>query len=50
MAVEACGLCEREVPFDETVHVLVHTHGESGVVDRYVCRACYERELEPVFE
>jgi hypothetical protein len=50
MAVETCAVCASEIPFEETVHVLVHTHGNAGVIDRYVCRSCYESELGPLLE
>lgn len=45
---ETCGICGETVPFSATVHVLVHTHGEAGVIDRYVCRPCYEEEVAPL--
>jgi hypothetical protein len=47
---EACSVCGATVPFADTVHVLVHTQSETGVVDHYVCRNCYEMELAPRFE
>jgi len=47
---ETCGICDQSVPFSATVHVLVHTHGETGVVDQYVCRACYEDRVAPLLE
>ncbi|QSG07025.1 hypothetical protein [Halapricum desulfuricans] len=50
MALETCGSCGEQVPFADTVHVLVHTKGEDGVVDAYVCRECYERHLQPIVE
>ena len=50
MASEDCGICGSTVPFSETVHVLVHTRSDQGVVDSYVCRACYEDELESVLD
>lgn len=49
MATERCGICEATVPYDDTVHVTVHTKGEAGVVDEYVCRDCYEEHLEDHF-
>lgn len=49
MPTEQCGICTKEVFFADTVHVLVHTRTEEGVVDYYVCRECYEAELAPVF-
>lgn len=50
MSSEGCRVCGAEVPFSATVHLLIHTRGEAGVVDYYVCRPCYEAELEPLFE
>ncbi|QSG08073.1 hypothetical protein [Halapricum desulfuricans] len=50
MALETCGSCGEQVPFADTVHVLVHTKGEDGVVDAYVCRECYEQQLRPIVE
>lgn len=50
MPTEECGICDRTVPFDNTVHVLIHTKSEAGVWDSYVCRPCYEAEIEPLFE
>lgn len=50
MPTERCGICSTVVPFSETVHVLIHTRTEDGVVDHYVCRGCYEEEVAPVFE
>lgn len=48
--MEPCGICDRDVPFDDTVHVLVHTKSEAGVIDHYVCRDCYEEHLQSLFE
>lgn len=50
MPTEDCGVCGTQVPFSDTVHVLVHTRTDEGVVDYYVCRSCYDEELAPVFE
>ena len=46
---EECAACGATVPFSAAVHLLVHT-GEEGVRDGYVCRSCYEREVEPLIE
>lgn len=46
---ETCGVCADEVPYSLTVHVLIHTKTDAGVVDYYVCRSCYEDHLEPLF-
>lgn len=48
--METCGICEEQVPFANTVHVLVHTKSDAGVIDHYVCRACYEEHLQALFE
>lgn len=45
---EDCGVCGTTVPFSLTVHVLVHTNTDDGVLDTYVCRECYEEHLEPL--
>lgn len=50
MSAEPCGVCDALVPFSNTVHVLIHTRSERGVVDYYVCRDCYEERLAPLFE
>ena len=50
MALETCGICREEVPFADTVHVLIHTRGEVGVIDHYICRDCYEEHLQSLFE
>lgn len=50
MSGEPCRVCEAVVAFSDTVHVLLHTRGEDGVVDYYVCRSCYEDRLAPLFE
>jgi len=33
---ETCGICGETVPFDATVHAMIHTHSETGVIDAYV--------------
>lgn len=50
MSGEPCDVCSSIVPFSETVHVLLHTRSDAGVVDYYVCRRCYEDQLEPLFD
>lgn len=50
MSSEQCGICEAVVPYSDTVHVTVHTKSESGVVDDYICRNCYEENLAAYFE
>lgn len=50
MPAEPCRICEGNVPFSETVHVLLHTRSDAGVVDHYVCRSCYEDRLAPLFQ
>lgn len=50
MAPDPCAVCGEEFPFSYTVHMLIHTQSEEGVIDHYVCRGCYESEIEPAFE
>ena len=50
MATEPCGICEAVVPYSKTVHVTIHTKSDAGVVDRFVCRPCYEAEFREFFE
>lgn len=47
---ETCAICGATVPFSITVHLLIHTRSEQGVIDRYVCRPCYEERVEGLFE
>ncbi|WP_436929439.1 hypothetical protein [Halosimplex halobium] len=46
---EECAVCGATVPFGASVHVLVNPPDEE-TFDRYVCRSCYEAELEPLAE
>ena len=50
MAVEECAICSEEVPFRETVHLLVHTQRDEGIVDHFVCKSCYDSEIAPAFD
>lgn len=50
MTTEPCRICEAVVPYDDTVHLTIHTKSEDGVVDYYVCRNCFESELEGLFD
>lgn len=50
MPTEDCGICGARVAFSDTVHVLVHTRTDEGVVDHYICRDCYDESLAPVFD
>lgn len=50
VALETCGVCGEQVPFSNTVHILVHTKSDAGVIDQYICRDCYEAEIAPLFE
>lgn len=50
MATEPCRVCEAVVPFDDTVHMTIHTRSADGVVDYYVCRRCFEDEFEELFD
>lgn len=47
---ERCRFCGESYPFGDTVHLLVHTQSEAGVLDFYVCRGCYESEIADKFE
>lgn len=49
MSPEECGICEDLVSFSQTVHVMIHTHSDEGVIDFYVCQRCYEDGLRPLF-
>jgi len=50
VATERRGIRGEAVPFSVTVHVLLHTGAdEDGVEDHFVCRSCYEAEIEPLF-
>jgi hypothetical protein len=48
MSPETCAVCGGTVPFDSTVHLLVHTHDEEGAIDYYVCEDCYETDFAPL--
>lgn len=50
MTTEPCRICGAVVPFDDTVHMTIHTRSEDGVVDYYVCRGCFEDDLEDLFD
>lgn len=51
VTAEDCAVCGARVPFDDTVHLLVHTHDEDdGVIDAYLCRDCYEEHLAGLLE
>lgn len=50
MGTQDCGVCGQTVAFGDTVHVLVHTKSDEGVLDSYVCRDCYEADLGPLLE
>ena len=50
MAFERCRVCGRDVLYSDSVHATVHTGGDEGVVDFYVCSGCYEDELAPLFD
>lgn len=49
MLTEDCDACGATVSMSETVHMLIHTGTDVGVVDHYVCRECYEDRVAPVF-
>ena len=50
MSSEACAICETPVPFSNTVHIMIHTRSDAGIVDYYVCRDCYEETIAPLFD
>jgi len=50
MAGEECAICDALVSFSDTVHVLIHTRSDEGVVDYYVCSNCYDDRLAPLFD
>lgn len=50
MLDERCPVCKNKASFSDTVHLLIHTHTDVGVIDHYVCRNCFEEHIEPVFE
>lgn len=50
MSFEQCRICGQEVLYSDSVHTTMHTGDDQGVVDFYVCRACYEDELAPLFD
>lgn len=50
MSSEACSICNKAVPFSHTVHTMIHTRSDAGIVDYYICRDCYEDELVPLFD
>jgi len=47
---EECAVCGDTTPFGDAIHLLIHTQSDEGVVDRYVCRRCYESDVQPLFE
>lgn len=50
MSSEYCPMCENDVPFSDTIHLLIHTRDEdTGIIDHYICRTCYEEQLFPLF-
>lgn len=49
MVTETCGICEAQTSLRHTVHVMINTKSDDGVVDYYVCRSCYEDDIEPLF-
>lgn len=46
---ESCAVCGGEFPFSNTVHMLVHTQSDEGVLDLHVCKPCYESEIAARF-
>mgnify|MGYP000221117895 CR=1 FL=1 len=45
-----CVVCGSDVPVSHAVHATINTKTDAGVVDHYVCQACYEDRLAPLFE
>jgi len=50
MTTESCAACEAVITYSDAVHVTVHTKGEKGVVDEFICRDCYETDIAGVVE
>jgi len=50
MATERCAVCDGVFPFDDTVHLLIHTNTEDGVLEWYVCQQCYEQDVASLLE
>jgi len=46
---EHCGVCGDAIPIRGAVHVTVNTKTDAGVVDYYVCRACYDDRVAALF-
>lgn len=49
MLTEECRICDATVPYDNTIHLLIHTKSDAGVVDYYICKPCYNDEIQPLF-
>jgi len=47
---EQCGICGETVPFSATVHMMVHTKSDDGVIDQYICRRCYDDRVASLVE
>ena len=45
---EECAVCDGAFAFSNTVHILIHTQSDEGVIDLSVCKPCYQAELEPI--
>lgn len=45
---EECAACGGAFPFSNTVHLLIHTQSDAGVLDLSMCKPCYQAELEPI--
>lgn len=46
---EQCAICRGEFAFADMVHLLIHTQSEEGILDRFVCRRCYQEEIAQSF-
>ena len=47
---ERCAVCSESFPFAQTVHMLIHTQSEGGVLDLSVCKPCYTNEFAPLLQ
>lgn len=50
MSTETCAVCDKTVPFSHTIHTMIHTRSDDGIVDYYVCQDCYEERIATLFE
>jgi hypothetical protein len=50
MTPEPCAVCDAVVPYSDAVHLTIHTKTDDGVVDEFICRGCYEDEIEAALD